>query len=166
MKKNKLFKPILLLFAVFVFSSCDDSEPIEFIVADDFEQTVSIQGLAARTTFTIDSSTDISGLLDNKEALEEAEIETVTITLNDDFSGDSIALNLDVKVGNVTLFNNNITLVKGEGIDLPLAEALDIFSLITSSNFPFSLTGTSSTPLGDDDFSIKLKFKVKAKVTT
>lgn len=164
MKNLKLMKTVLLLFAIVAFSSCEDDGQIQFVVVDEFETEAKIVGLATQTGFTVTNTTDISELIDNSASFVEAEIEKVTVTLQDDFSGASIPLNLNVSVGGVPVLNQLFTLNKGVGVEVDLSTAANILGTISSGTFPFEVTGTSTSALGDNDFTLKLVFKLKAIV--
>lgn len=167
MKENKFIKTtIIALFLAFTLTSCLEDGEVQFIVVDDFETNVSVSGLATSTTFSVDNNTDISGLLDNATTFIEADVEKVTITLQDDYAGD--ALTGDFKLALGTLFgtiviDQELTLAKGVGVEVEILDgASNILSLIEGGSFPFKFDGTFTSPTGDDNFTINLVFKVKA----
>jgi len=103
-------------------------------------------------------------LLDSASRFVEANIEKVTFTLQDDYSGDSVSGTFQIIVGSISI-TQTLTLVKGVGVDIVIpANASGILSLISSETFPYTFKGDLSSPAGDDDFTINLKFKVKATV--
>ncbi len=155
---------LLVFLTVFALSSCEEEGEIQFIVVDEFETTIQLTGLANESSFSVSNSTDISELLDNASTFVDAEVEKVTVTLQNDYSGSAINGNLNVTIGGVAIINQSVNLTKGVGVDVSLANAADILSVISSGSFPFNVTGTSAAPLGDDDFSLALSFKVKATV--
>lgn len=164
MKKINLNKTVILLFAVFALSNCEENGPIQFIVIDDFSTTIPIKGLAGESSYSIESSTNISELLDNADTFVEADVESVTLELMDDFSGNSIDGNLSVSAGLIPFLNEDLSLTKSPSLIIIPDNVSNILTLITSGAFPISITGNTSSPLGDDDFTIKLTFKIKAKV--
>lgn len=165
MKKMKLLKSLLILFVAISFSNCEEDGPIQFIVVDEFPTSARVTGLATTTSFTADNTTNISDLLDNAATFVEADVEKVTITLADDYSGTSISGDFVLKVGGANLINQTLTLTKGTGaeVDIP-AQASGILTAISTGRFPFVLEATLDNPTGDDDFTLDLLFKVKAKV--
>lgn len=170
MKKINLLKPILLLFAVFALSMCDENTPIEFIVADDFEKDVNIVGLGVQNTFSYSDRVDISELIANKDAFKDTEILEVTLTLKEDYDSASINLDVDLSVGagvGVDLINENVILNKGVPKEFILSNPVDILSLVDGNNmFDYDVTvnSNSTTPL-DNDFTVNVSFKVKALTT-
>ena len=47
MKKFKLMKTVMLLFAILALSSCEEDGPIQFIVVDEFETDAKIVNLGS-----------------------------------------------------------------------------------------------------------------------
>lgn len=164
MKKINFMKAVILLFSVIVLSNCEQNGPIQFIVIDDFSATASIKGLAEESSYSSDSTIDISELLDDVGVFLEADIESVTLELTDDFSGDSIDGNVSVSVGGVPIKNEYLSLTKSPSLIIIPSNVSDILTSIDSASFPVTITGDTLSPLGDDDFTIKLTFKVKVKV--
>jgi hypothetical protein len=164
--KTALLLLLLLLFVAFAFSNCEEDGAIQFIVVDDFTASVNFEGLAAESSFTENSSINIADLLDGAATFIEADIESVTLELQDDFDGTSINGNMNVTVGSIVLFDQDITLTKGGSlvIQVPVT-ASNILSVISANAVPVSVTGTSTSGiLGDDDFTIDVLFKIRATV--
>ena len=57
----------------------------------------------------------------------------------------------------------NLTKEFSDPIEIPAGSA-DVLSLITSGQFPVSISGSSALPIEDNDFSIELEFRIKATV--
>ena len=164
MKKVNLMKTVILLFAVLAFSNCEENGAIQFVVVDEFLTSVNITGLAAESSFTENSSTNIADLLAGLATFVEADIESVTLSLQDDFEGTSINGNMNVTVGSIVLFDQDVTLTKGGSLVIQLP-ASNILSIISANVIPVSVTGTSTSGiLGDDDFTIDVLFKIRATV--
>jgi hypothetical protein len=148
------------------FSNCQENGAIQFVLVDEFATSVNIKGLAAESSFTENSSINIADLLDGAATFIEADIESVTLELQDDFDGTSINGNMNVTVGSIVLFDQDITLTKGGSlvIQVPVT-ASNILSVISANAVPVSVTGTSTSGiLGDDDFTIDVLFKIRATV--
>ena len=164
MKKVNLMKTVILLFAVLAFSNCEENGAIQFVVVDEFSTSVNIKGLAAESSFTENSSTNIADLLAGLATFVEADIESVTLSLQDDFEGTSINGNMNVTVGSIVLFDQDVTLTKGGSLVIQVP-ASNILSIISANVIPVSVTGTSTSGiLGDDDFTIDVLFKIRATV--
>ena len=131
MKKIKLFKSIIMLFAVFTLSNCEENGEIQFIVVDDFESTAKVTGLNTTTSFTTSSSTNISDLLDGASTFVEANIEKVTFTLQDDYSGDSVSGTFQITVGSIDI-TQTLTLVNTGGVSFPLSVSLFSWSFTSA----------------------------------
>lgn len=160
----KLMKAIVLLFAVFALSNCEEDGEIQFIVVDEFESNAVVTGLNTATAFETSSTTNISDLLENASEFIEAEIEKVTLTLQDDYSGDAVTGDFDITVGPINL-KQTLTLTKGEGVEVVVpASASSILSVINSGVFPYVIKADFTSSPGDDNFTINLKFKIKATV--
>ena len=164
MKKVNLMKIVILLFAVLAFSNCEEEGAIQFVVVDEFLTSVNIKGLAAESSFTENSSTNIADLLAGLATFVEADIESVTLSSQDDFEGTSINGNMNVTVGSIVLFDQDVTLTKGGSLVIQVP-ASNILSIISANVIPVSVTGTSTSGiLGDDDFTIDVLFKIRATV--
>lgn len=164
MKKVNLMKTVILLFAVLAFSNCEENGAIQFVVVDEFLTSVNIKGLAAESSFTENSSTNIADLLAGLATFVEADIESVTLSLQDDFEGTSINGNMNVTVGSIVLFDQDVTLTKGGSLVIQVPSS-NILSIISANVIPVSVTGTSTSGiLGDDDFTIDVLFKIRATV--
>jgi hypothetical protein len=168
MKKIKLMKTVLLLlFTVFAFSNCEEDGPIQFIVVDEFESNATVQGLQGQSTFNISQTSDVSDLLDNASTFVAAEVEKVTILINSDYSGSTIGGDFSLVIGGNTLIDNQrIDLSKitpGAEIDIPVSSR-DVLSNITSGQISFTFSGVADSEVEDDDFSLNLKFKIRATV--
>ncbi|WP_439127618.1 hypothetical protein [Polaribacter sp.] len=164
MKKIKLIKPLLLLFAVFTFSMCDETGDIQFEVKNSFETTATVAGLEGQSTFTIDSTADISDLLDNATTFVDANIESVILQL-EDYSGSDFAGNISIAVGPVPFLNQSVSLSSTPTDPIIIPEnAARILYIISSGSFPFTITGSTTNPIEDNNFKIKMTFKIKAIV--
>lgn len=164
MKKNRLIKTVVLLF-VLAFSNCEEDGPIQFVIVDDFETNASISGLVGLSSIDIDKVMDVSDLLDNVSIFVEADVESAIITLND-YDGNSIEGAFICSIGGVSLFNEALELIPGKATN-PIAipsSVSSILSSIESGNVQVQLTGSTNSPIADDDFSLNLKIKIKAKV--
>ncbi|WP_405606713.1 hypothetical protein [Polaribacter sp. Asnod1-A03] len=165
MKKIKHLKLIFFLFLGFCLSSCEEGGPIQFIVVDEFESGIlEVKGQEGESGFSVTESADISGLIENSADFVEAEIEEVRIVLKDDYSGNPISLSLHIVIDGETVVDQDLILEQGVEKTLDLTESVDILNSITSGNFPFVISGTSASPLEDNDFTINMIFKVKATV--
>lgn len=164
MKKVNLMKTVILLFAVLAFSNCEENGAIQFVVVDEFSTSVNIKGLAAESSFTENRSTNIADLLVGATTFVKADIESVTLSLQDDFEGTSINGNMNVTVGSIVLFDQDVTLTKGGSLVIQVPSS-NILSIISANVIPVSVTGTSTSGiLGDDDFTIDVLFKIRATV--
>lgn len=164
MKKMKLMKVAILFLAVFALSNCEEDGEIQFIVVDEFESDAVVTGLNTATAFETSSSTNISELLDSASEFVEAEIEKVTLTLQDDYSGNAITGDFDLTVGPINI-KKTLTLTKGQATEVIIpAEASSILSVISSGVFPYVIKADFTSSPADDNFTINLKFKVKATV--
>lgn len=164
MKKIKLMKTVLLLCAIFAFSNCEEDGEIQFIVVDEFESNAVVTGLNTATAFETSSSTNISELLDSASEFVEAEIEKVTLTLQDDYSGNAISGDFDLTVGPINI-KQTLTLTKGQGVEVIIpSNASSILSVINSGVFPYVIKADFTSTPADNSFTINLKFKVKATV--
>ena len=165
MKKTKLFKTLLILFVAFSFSNCEEDGAIQFAIVDDFETKATVSGLAGLSTIDIDQSMDVSDLLDNASTFVEADVESVIVTL-EDYSGNAIEGTFDLKIGSSQLFNQTLVLTANQPtapIEIP-ANSSDILSSITSGIVQVDLSGSTTNPIADNNFTLNLKFKIKAVV--
>ncbi|MCG1035853.1 hypothetical protein [Polaribacter sargassicola] len=165
MKKIKVMKAVLLLCAVFAFSSCEENGEIQFIIKDDFDAVLLVKGAKDQTSFSLDSSVNISDLLANSSEFVYADVESVTLQLVD-YSGESIDGTIEVLIdGNTTILNESVSLSETptDPIIIP-EEVSNIMDVISSETFPITVNTSSDEPIEDDDFSIKLTFVVKATV--
>ncbi|MBU3009799.1 hypothetical protein KO506_00090 [Polaribacter vadi] len=164
MKKFKIIQTMLVLFVAFTFSNCEEDGEIQFIVIDEFESNAVVTGLNTATSFETSNSTNIQDLLDNASEFVEAEIEKVTLTLEDDFSGEAITGNFDLTVGPINI-NQTLTLTKGEGVEVIIpTNASSILSVVNAGVFPYVIKADFTQTPADDNFTINLKFKIKATV--
>lgn len=161
----KLFKIVLLLFAVITLSNCEEDGEIQFIVVDDFETNATVSGLSGASSIEINQSMDVSDLLDIGTEFVEADVESVIITLQN-YSDNSIEGSFNLAIGGSTLIDQSLTLttdVASDPIVIP-ANASDILSSISGGNVQVSLSGSTTAPIADNDFTLNLVFKIKAKV--
>lgn len=165
MKKIKIIQTLLVLFVAFTFSNCEEDGEIQFIVVDEFETNASVTGFAGVSTFNINEETDISDLLDNASEFVEADVESVIVTLND-YNDTSISGTFNLSISGATLFSESLTLTAGvpsASIEIPAASS-DILTAITSGVVNFDFSGTADQPIADNDFTLNLKFKIRATV--
>lgn len=161
----KLVKVAILLLAIFTLSNCEEDGAIQFIVVDEFETNASVVGLSGLSTININQSMDVSELLDNASTFVEADVESVIITL-ENYEGSSIVGSFNLSIGGSVLVDQTLSLATGvasPSITIPETES-DILSSITSGNVQVALTGATTAPIADDDFTLNLKFTIKAKV--
>lgn len=162
MKKIKL---ILLLLVAITFSNCEEDGQIQFIIVDEFETNANVSGFQGLSSFTINDVTDLSDLLDNASEFVEADVESVIVTLND-YNGASIAGGFNLSIGGSPIFSESLALVNGipsSAIEIP-AVSSDILTSITSGQVQFNFSGTTVSPIADNNFTLNLKFKIKATV--
>lgn len=171
MKKSVFFKPFLGFICLLTLTMCSEDGPIQFIVEDDFNTTAVFVGVADESSFANSGLVDISELAsDANEVLKKAEIKSITLTLQDDFSRSSLTFDATLKTGpsNVIVLMNNqtITLTKGTSLTIDLTTAVDILSYLTSNNsmLSYDFSGASETTIGDDDFSILISLEVSSIV--
>lgn len=170
MKKIKVLKPALLLFTVLTFSMCKESEPTQFEVVKDFETSVVIQGLNGQSSYSEEIYINVSDLLNNATNFVTTDIESITIKLEDDYSGPPIKGTIKVSIGSNSLFNKKLTLssIPTNPIEIS-SDVSDIFSAISSGDspsLPVTITIDSESPIEDEDnnFSVKFTFEIKAIV--
>jgi len=168
MKKIQLMKTVLLLFAVFAFSNCEEDGPIQFQVKDDFENNVSVKGLEGQSEIIITEATDVSDILDNGSTFVIAKIESVTVFINNDYDSDStIAGTYSLEIGNKKLIDElKLELSKGKPgltIDIP-KNSQGILSSINSGKVEFVFSGKTDSPILDNDFSLNVTFNMDATV--
>lgn len=166
MKKPKFLKLTVLLFAILFLSNCEEEGQIQFAVVDEFETNAIVSGLQGLTTFTITNSTDISDLLDGVDRFIDADVEKVTLTLvNGTHSAGTFGGTFTVKANGSEIISFAGQLNEGVPVEVDVpANASDILSIIQGGNFPFEFNGTVINPIADDNFTINLKFKIKATV--
>lgn len=154
----------ITLFLAFTLSSCEENGPILTEVKDEFGTSIKVTGLDTATSFSVTSSTDINDLLTKINDFIEADIEKVTFTLQDDYSGSSISGTFQILVESAGInISETITLQKGVGVEVVVPEnSGNILSLINSGLFGYVFKGDLSSPAGDDDFSIRLDFQIRA----
>jgi len=88
-------------------------------------------------------------------------VEELTVTLQD-YSGDKIALDLEVSaLGSLFDFNQAIELTPGVAMSIDLKNTLDLLLFLSSTSIPLTVKGVSSGVLADDNFTLKLKLKIK-----
>jgi len=158
-------KSFVLLFAILAFSGCEENGPIQFIAVNEYEITLPILGAQNEVSFDHTSSTqnsiDISELLGEASTFVELYVEELTVTLQD-YSGDKIALDLEVSaLGSLFDFNQAIELTPGVAMSIDLKNTLDLLLFLSSTSIPLTVKGVSSGVLADDNFTLKLKLKIK-----
>lgn len=170
MKKEYIIKPLVVIIALFSLlnaTMCSGEEtPVDLVLENDFEETFNFTGYASVSSFSESGTVNLSEFID-VNSLKETNIESATLTLLDDYSGDSFNLNINLTAGpdNVTVLNQDVTLVKGVPYQYDLVPALNIVELLSANNIlSYSITGTSENPIGDDDFSLKVLLKISGEV--
>ena len=168
MTKLNFMKSVVLLFSVLAFSGCEENGPIQFIAVDEFEITLPISG--AQNEFSFDytspseSSIDISELLGEASSFVELYVEELTVTL-EDYSENKIALDLKVSIDRLPFdYNHSLELTSGIATSVDLKNTLDLLTLISKTSIPITVKGESSGILADDNFTLKLKLKIKGIV--
>ena len=161
-------KSFVLLFAVLAFSACEENGPIQFVAVDEFEITLPILGAQNEVSFDYTSpaqnSIDISELLGEASSFVELYVEELTVTLQD-YSGDKIALDLEVSALGLPFdYNQAIELTPGIATSIDLKNTLDLLLFLSSTSIPLTVKGVSSGVLADDNFTLKLKLKIKGVV--
>ena len=163
MKKLFFFKTMVLLLAIVTFSNCEENGALQFVVADDFEISVRITGLDASSSYSTSGTVNISDLLDNADVFVDSNIEEISLTLQDDYSGTSISGSFQIQIGTIDV-TETLTLSKGQEVEVNVPDASSILSLLTSGSFPYNFNVNLSSPVADDDFTINVKYRVKATV--
>lgn len=163
MKKIKLLNAVLILFTAFTLTNCEEDGEIQFIVVDEFESNVLITGLNTTTSFETSGTTDVSDLLDNVSEFVDAQIDDVTLTLQDDYSGDDISGTFKITIGTV-VFEDSLTLTKGVATKLTLPATSDIVSVINSGSFTYTVNANFTEAPADESFTLNIKFEIKATV--
>jgi hypothetical protein len=163
MKNLKLMKIVVMLFAVFAFSNCEDGDPVQFIVVDEFPTPISVDGLQGQTAYSVTNTADISSLLDNAASFVAADIEKVSLVLSE-YDGGSIEGTIKITVGDQVLFNESKTLSStAVTLDIP-ANASDILNDINSGTMSITMEGTTIEPIADNAFIITVTPTVRGTV--
>jgi hypothetical protein len=162
MKNLKLMKIVVVLFAVFAFSNCEESgDPVQFVVVDEIPTSIAVTGLEGKSAYSVTNTADISSLLDNAAVFVEAKIETVSLKLSE-YNGTSIEGNIKITVGGNVIFNESKTL-SSTAVTLTIPEsASDILSDINSGTVTLSMEGSTTEPISDNDFVIIVTPTVRA----
>jgi hypothetical protein len=163
MKNLKLMKIAVLFFAVFAFSNCEDGDPVQFIVVDEFPTPISVTGLEGQSAYSVTNTADISSLLDNAASFVAADIEKVSLVLSE-YDGGSIEGTIKITVGDQVLFNESKTLSStAVTLDIP-ANASDILNDINSGTMSITMEGTTIEPIEDNAFIITVTPTVRGTV--
>lgn len=167
MKSIKLKQLLLLLVTVLTFSMCEQNGEIQFVVIDDVETNANVKGLNGVSEFTANGDTDVSVLLENAAEFVEADVESVIVTLKD-YDGGKISGEFKLSIGGNPnpLFNETLELVNDQStspITIP-KQFSGILTAINKGNVKYTLSAKADSPISDSDFSLNLKFKIKAKV--
>lgn len=153
MKNFKLMKTAIVLFALLVFSNCEDGEPIQFIVVDEVPTEIAVQGFEGLSEYSTSSVADLSDLLDSATTFIEADVEKVTLSLME-YSEASITGTIKITVGGVDLINEDVTLSNtAVSFTIPPVNS-DILGSINSGLMTITMEGTTATPIADNDFVI------------
>jgi hypothetical protein len=161
-------KSLTLFFAVLAFSGCEENGPIQFAAVDEFEITLPITGVKNELSFDyttpVENAIDITELLGEANRFLELKVEELTVTLQD-YSGDKITLDFEVSAFNLPFeYDHAIELVPETAIKIDLTSSLDLLMFLSSTSIPINVKGESTGLLIDDNFSLKLKVKVKGIV--
>lgn len=166
MKKTKFTTLLITLFLVLSFYNCEESGEIQFDVIDDFETTATVTGLQGTSQISINETMNVSDLLDLGSEFVAADVQSVIVTLNEDYEGSTITGNFDLSIGNSQLFAGSLNLSPGvatDAIEIPSSSS-SILSSITSGQVQVGFMGSTNEPLADDNFTLNLKFQIKATV--
>ena len=163
MKKLIFIKTIALLLTIVTFSNCEENGPVQFVVADDFENSVRVLGLDASSSYSTSGTVNISDLLENADVFVDSDIEKISLTLQEDYSGTSISGSFQIQIGTINA-TETLTLNKGQEVVVNVPDASSILSVLTSGSFPYNFNVNLSSPVADDDFTINVKYRVKATV--
>ena len=159
----KLVRLILLFFAVSAFNSCEDGEPIQFIVIDEIPTEIAVQGSEGLSIYSTSSVVDLSDLLGSATKFIEADVEKITLSLKD-YSGISIAGTIIIIVGGIQLINEDVTLSNSAvSFTIPSVNS-DILNSINSGLMIITMEGTTSTPIADNDFVITVTPTVRGLI--
>lgn len=154
-----------------VAMSCDD-DPIQFVINDDFESEINISGSMGQSSFSQSGTLDISNLIDEAgEVFVNFTIVSVEATLEnyDDGGNNTLSGNMACNVTSPltaqlfvtqSLTNNVATNVSLANIDFNSY----INELTNNPSIAYSVAGTTSSPIADDNFSIKLKFELQGTI--
>ncbi|MEN8775436.1 MAG: hypothetical protein ABF263_04770 [Polaribacter sp.] len=165
MKKINTLKSLLLLITVLTFSMCEDSEKIQFVVKDSFDniEPIEVKGLKGQTSYTLSTTADISELLDNASSFVKAEVESIAISLVD-YSGNSIEGNIKISSGSLTFLDQNVSISETPSALTIPSGVINILSILKTGVFPVTIEGVVNPAIADNDFELRLTFVVKAVV--
>ncbi|MDB9842805.1 hypothetical protein OAC31_01955, partial [Polaribacter sp.] len=83
----------------------------------------------------------------------------------EDYSENKIALDLKVSIDRLPFdYNHSLELTSGIATSVDLKNTLDLLTLISKTSIPITVKGESSGILADDNFTLKLKLKIKGIV--
>lgn len=157
-----------MLFAVLAFSGCEENGPIQFAAVDEFEISLPIIGAKNELSFDYttpaDSAIDISELLGEANSFAELHIEELSVTLQD-YSGDKIVLDFEISALGLPFdYNHSMELIPETPIKIDLNTSLDLLTFLSTTVVPINVKGESTGLLSDDNFTLKLKVKIKGIV--
>ena len=154
MKNFKLVKTVILLFAVLAFSNCEENGAIQFVVKDSFPTPLAVVGLKGQSSYANEDSADISGLLDSGTAFVEANIESVTLKL-ENYDGAPITGSMKLTANGIVLLDEDVTLTSLDSDPIAIPENLGgILDALNSGTLTISIEGSTEQPIEDDDFII------------
>ena len=154
MKNFKLVKTVILLFAVLAFSNCEENGAIQFVVKDSFPTPIAVLGLKGQSFYSKEGTADISGLLDNRTAFVEANIESVLLKL-ENYDGTSIIGSIKLTANEIVLLDEDVILTSLDSDPIAIPENLGgILDALNSGTLTISIEGSTEQPIEDDDFII------------
>jgi hypothetical protein len=164
MRNFKLVKTVILLFAVLAFSKCEENGAIQFVVKDSFPTPVAVVGLMGQSSYSKEDSVDISGLLDSGAAFIEANIDSVTLKL-ENYDGSPIIGSMKLTANGIVLLDEDVTLTSFDSDPIAIPEGLGgILDAINLGTLIISIEGITEQPIEDDDFIIVITPRVTGTV--
>ncbi|MDC1238084.1 hypothetical protein N8Z68_06235, partial [Polaribacter sp.] len=110
--------------------------------------------LKGQSFYSKEGTADISGLLDNRTAFVEANIESVLLKL-ENYDGTSIIGSIKLTANEIVLLDEDVILTSLDSDPIAIPENLGgILDAINSGTLTISLEGSTEQPIEDDDFII------------
>ena len=154
MKKIKLMKTVILLFAVLAFSNCEENGAIQFVVKDSFPTSIAVVGLMGQSSYAKEGTADVSELLENRAAFVEANIAFVTLKL-ENYDGAPILGSMKLTVNGMVLLDEDVILTSSDSDPIVIPESMGgILDAINSGTLTISLEGSTEQTIEDNDFII------------